>query len=39
MDRYSDRCAIELSDACVDVLGYACLGAIMSMGQGYRRCR
>jgi len=33
MDRDSDRCAIELSDARVDVLGYACLVAIMSMGQ------
>lgn len=37
MDRDSDRCAIELSDARVDVLGYACLVAIMSMGQGYHR--
>ena len=37
MDRESDRCAIELSDARVDVLGYACLVAIMSMGQGYHR--
>src|SRR3546814_18998535 len=27
--------ALELSDAAVDVLGYACLVAIMSMGQGY----
>lgn len=35
MDRDSDRCAIELSDARVDVLGYACLVAIMSMGLGY----
>ena len=32
MDRDSDRCALELSDARVDVLGYACLVAIMSMG-------
>ncbi|NNH67175.1 Asp/Glu racemase [Rhizobium laguerreae] len=30
MDAESDRCAIELSDARVDVLGYACLVAIMS---------
>lgn len=37
MDRDSDRCAIELSDARVDVLGYACLVAIMSMGSGYHR--
>src|SRR6476620_6088464 len=37
MDRESDRCAIELSDARVDVLGYACLVAIMSMGKGYHR--
>lgn len=34
MDCDSDRCAIELSDARVDVLGYACLVAIMSMGPG-----
>ena len=32
MDRDSDRCALELSDAAVDVMGYACLVAIMSMG-------
>ena len=37
MDRDSDRCAVELSDAHVDVLGYACLVAIMSMGLGYHR--
>lgn len=37
MDAESDRCAIELSDARVDVLGYACLVAIMSMGRGYHR--
>ena len=37
MDRDSDRCALELSDARVDVLGYACLVAIMSMGPGYPR--
>jgi len=37
MDADSDRCAVELSDAAVDVLGYACLVAIMSMGQGYHR--
>jgi maleate isomerase len=37
MDAESDRCAVELSDARVDVLGYACLVAIMSMGLGYHR--
>ena len=37
MDGDSDRCALELSDAAVDVLGYACLVAIMSMGPGYHR--
>src|SRR6185295_4646986 len=37
MDRDSDRCALELSDARVDVLGYACLVAIMSVGKGYHR--
>jgi len=37
MDRDSDRCAAELADANVDVLGYACLVAIMSMGTGYHR--
>ena len=37
MDSDSDRCALELSDARVDVLGYACLVAIMSMGLGYHR--
>ena len=37
MDADSDRCALELSDAAVDVLGYACLVAIMSMGPGYHR--
>ncbi|CAB3728134.1 maleate cis-trans isomerase family protein [Paraburkholderia rhynchosiae] len=37
MDRDSDRCAAELADARIDVLGYACLVAIMSMGVGYHR--
>ncbi len=37
MDRDSDRCALELSDARMDVLGYACLVAIMSQGLGYHR--
>ena len=35
MDAESDRCALELSDARVDVLGYACPVAIMAMGLGY----
>src|SRR5262245_26355326 len=35
MDADSDRCAAELADADVDVLGYACLVAIMAMGKGY----
>ena len=35
MDAESLRCARELSDARVDVMGYACLVAIMSMGRGY----
>ena len=37
MDADSGRCAVELADACVDILGYACLVAIMSMGKGYHR--
>lgn len=37
MDGDSDRCALELSDARVDVMGYACLVAIMSMGHGYHK--
>lgn len=37
MDADSDRCAAELSDARVDVMGYACLVAIMAMGKGYHR--
>lgn len=37
MDKDSDRCALELSDAAVDVMGYACLVAIMSMGKGYHK--
>lgn len=37
MDQDSIRCAFELSDAHVDVLGYACLVAIMSMGKSYHR--
>lgn len=37
MDADSDRCALELSDGRMDVLGYACLVAIMNMGLGYHR--
>ncbi|MDN3558096.1 maleate cis-trans isomerase family protein [Halomonas maura] len=37
MDDASERCALELSDAAVDVMGYACLVAIMSRGRGYHR--
>lgn len=37
MDADSDRCALELADARVNVLGYACLVAIMSMGLGYHK--
>lgn len=35
MDDESLRCAVELADARVDVMGYACLVAIMSRGHGY----
>jgi maleate isomerase len=35
MDADSDRCAAELADARMDVIGYACLVAIMCMGKGY----
>lgn len=35
MDDDSGRCAVELVDARVDVMGYACLVAIMSRGHGY----
>ncbi|MGH3664581.1 MAG: maleate cis-trans isomerase family protein, partial [Egibacteraceae bacterium] len=38
MDHESVRCALELSDARVDVMAYACLVAIMSQGAGYH-CR
>lgn len=37
MDRDSVRCAQELADAAVDVMGYACLVAIMAQGNGYHR--
>src|SRR5262249_411904 len=35
MDRESDRCAAELADARCDVMGYACLVAIMPTGPKY----
>ena len=35
MDAMSLKCALELSDAHVDVMGYACLVAIVNMGRGY----
>ncbi|GAA3251422.1 maleate isomerase [Pseudonocardia petroleophila] len=37
MDADSLRCAVELSDARVDVMAYACLVAIMAQGLGYHR--
>jgi maleate isomerase len=37
MVRDSDRCAVELSDAHVDVIAYACLVAIMSQRPGYHQ--
>ena len=37
MDDDSLRCAVELSDAAVEVQVYACLVAIMSRGRGYHR--
>ncbi len=37
MDKESLRCAAELADARMDVMGYACLVAIMSTGLGYHR--
>lgn len=38
MDKESDRCAVELSDARCDAMAYACLVAIMSQGAGYHEC-
>lgn len=35
MDAQSVGCAAQLADAEVDVIGYACLVAIMSAGRGY----
>ena len=35
MDGESERCAVELADARCDVLGYACLVAIMARGSRY----
>jgi maleate isomerase len=37
MDEQADRCAVELADAEVDVMAYACLVAIMAQGSGYHR--
>lgn len=37
MDAESERCAVELADARVDVMAYACLVAIMAQGDGYHR--
>ena len=37
MDGESDQCAAALADARVDIVGYACLVAIMSAGHGYHR--
>lgn len=35
MDAQADRCALELADAGVDTLAYACLVAVMSQGPEY----
>jgi maleate isomerase len=35
MDKQSEHCAVELSDARCDVLAYACLIGIMAQGPGY----
>lgn len=37
MVRDSDRCALELSDAHVDAIAYACLVAVMCQGPGYHK--
>jgi len=37
MDAQSLRCGVELADARVDALAYACLVAIMAQGPGYHR--
>jgi maleate isomerase len=37
IDIESLRCAVELADARVDALAYACLVAIMAQGPGYHR--
>jgi len=37
MDAESLRCAVELADAEVDAMAYACLVAIMAQGPGYHR--
>jgi len=37
LDAQADRCAVELADAQVDVLAYACLVAVMVQGPGSHR--
>ncbi|MFJ8113668.1 Asp/Glu racemase, partial [Streptomyces sp. NPDC096132] len=37
MNADADRAAVELADAAVDVMAYACLVAIMSQGRGAHR--
>lgn len=37
MDAQAGRCAVELADARVDVMAYACLVAVMAQGTGYHR--
>jgi maleate isomerase len=37
MDAQATRCAVELGDARVDVMAYACLVAVMAQGLGYHR--
>ena len=37
MDQESLRCAVELADARVDTMAYACLVGIMAVGPGYHR--
>jgi maleate isomerase len=37
MDAQATRCAVELADARVDVMAYACLVAVMAQGRGYHR--
>ena len=37
MNSHMERCAIELTDARMDVIASACLVAIMSQGTGFHR--